>query len=158
MTKKFGLTEKFLTDKIDSIIDYWKNNYTLEYGERNTSYDDIHRSLYVEETEGGNLCFILNGLEEAFKGNYKVIVNPENFDYQIKQYQEGNDYLAQQFRMNLDETIYTKDNCDNHQRLVIEACIAKTLLGIYCDDIFPTDIISKERLKLIGLEVQKDTL
>lgn len=113
----------------------------------------------VLETESGFLTGILWNMRGEFDGHYAFIVNPNTFEYSVKQHSYyGNFVCTTPAR---DTTVYTKENMTDAQIKIMDGCIANVLL--LCtqyaeEDAFRIlDVMSKRAQMLVFKEVKPDT-
>lgn len=124
MIKKNILSKTFLNDKVTNLLNHWKKWPKFQGGFPLKSENDIPLPYTVEETDNGDLSFIIYTLRETphgFSGNFIVTVNPETFEYQIQ-----DEY---------DLSYLDNNKLSKLQRDTIEGAIAKTLIIVYYDNL-----------------------
>lgn len=144
------LTEEFLWDKINTLLDYWKKN-----GE-NDSIGRVYHANQVYETESGNYSFTIYNLCGFLNGHFLFTVNPDTFEYAIQM--ESNYGGLTWVTPPTEDRIYTKSDLPEDLQMKVEAYIAYTLyLCFYADGSGHVVDLSLQRC-VKGCQWRKDLL
>lgn len=132
-------TEKFLWDKINTLLDYWKKN-----GE-NDSIGRVYRANQVCVTENGNYSFVIYNLCGFLDGHFLFTVNPDTFEYAIRMhaFYGGLTWVTPP----TENKIYTRNDFPEELQMKLDAYVAYTLyLCCYTNGVRNVVDLSTQRL------------